>query len=113
MNEELKLVDKMYFKDSISAKFWFHGSANLGIVFSDELLLNFSSGKLQTIRINEQNDKKFYNSLVGPTEFPELAEEISQQHIKYQLELAEKDDFINFKDCQKLYDTLFKPSNAL
>ena len=55
----------------------FCGRANLGIVYNDKQLLNFSTGKLVVSENNVKRDIKFYNTLVGPTEFPEIAEEIS------------------------------------
>ena len=54
------------------------GFGNLGIIFSDENnLLDFSSGKLVFTEDKVENRKNiFYNSLIGPTEYPEFAEEI-------------------------------------
>ena len=90
---------------------WFSGSANLGIVSNDEQLLNFSTGKFVVTENKEKNRVQFYNLLVGPTEFPELAEEISQRHYSYQLEFVKSDDFITSKECKKIFGELIQPIN--
>ena len=63
------------------------GKANLGITIdlNNKQILNFSTGKLVVTENKHNRNKYFYNLLVGTTEFPELAEEISQKHLKYDL----------------------------
>ena len=63
----------------------FFGPGNLGILrsFAGDKLLNFSTGKLLFLENKVKDRKWFYNSLVGPTEFPEFVEEICPQHLLY------------------------------
>ena len=76
---ELQLLDEKTDSDD------FYGFANLGILKNENYLLNFSTGKLVFSENKVYRDKYFYNSLVGPTQYPELAEDICQNHIKYQI----------------------------
>ena len=48
----------------------------MGIIANAKYLVNFSSGELIVSDNNVKKRKKIYNSLVGPTEFSEFAEDI-------------------------------------
>ena len=67
---ELQLLD-----EKTNSEF-FGGSANLGVLHSENLLLNFSTGKLVFSKNKVKRDKWFYNYLAGPTHYPEFADEI-------------------------------------
>ena len=82
----------------------FNGSGNLGIISSyKNELLNFSSGKLVLSEDKVKDRKFFYNSLVGHTQYPEFAEEICPQHLKYLQELAKKDKFITSGEQKQIF----------
>ena len=68
---ELQLLDEK----SVSEQFT--GNGNLGILSSmSNKLLNFFSGKIVITKNKIEYRSEFYNSLVGPTKYPEFAEEI-------------------------------------
>ena len=69
---ELGLLDEKTDRDE-----WYYGSGNLGILASfKNKMINFSTIKLWFSENKVEDRKLFYNSLVGPTEFPEFAEDI-------------------------------------
>ena len=85
---ELELLDEKTNSE------YFGGCGNLGILDNEDKesvefwlngkrLLDFSSGKLVFTKDKEKDRKYIYNSLVGPTEYPEVVEEICQKHLKY------------------------------
>ena len=81
-------------KKDIRTQFYF-GSCNVGVLSFGSELLNFSTGDLVLKEEEAKRSKKFYNALVGPTFYPELAEKVS---LKYKL-----DDFIQSEECKKLF----------
>ena len=66
---------ELIFLEKITIDGYFGGLGNLRIISTYGYTMDFHAGKL-VIKEDKRREKAYYNSLVGPTHFPELAEEV-------------------------------------